>query len=250
MKKISLVIPATPGDAIFLPELLRTINRGSILPYEIIISISVGGDVPPSLVSDIEKEFGRVSKGAILLNQETFLHAGNRNRGAALATGDIVAFFDADDLPHLRLFEVVAFMFENYDILHLNHCTTQEPLPLPPISNINVADSDFLYSMYFPKGEFFECRSMANCYGAGLETNFGAVHSGHTYIKREVLESVFWREPSERVLQSAEDYEFCMEVLYKYRKSVIINSVLSHFRPSVTRGQNRHYKNANQINLS
>jgi hypothetical protein len=41
IKRISLVIPATPGDAIFLPELL--------------IPISAGKNVPPAMVKKIEK---------------------------------------------------------------------------------------------------------------------------------------------------------------------------------------------------
>ena len=251
MKEISLVIPATPGDAVFLPELLRAINQGRVIPNEIIISISVGKDVPAQLVREIENEFGRVTRGSVILNHEIFLASGNRNRGAALASGEIIAFFDADDLPHPQLLEVVAFMFDNYDILHLNHCTTQDKLSTAPITKIGTVDSNFLYSAYFPHGDFLECTSLAGCYGAGLPAKFGAVHSGHTYVHRDVLANISWREPIHRALKNAEDYEFCMEVLYKHKKSIIIDSVLSHFRPSMSRGQNRHgYKNAQYINVT
>lgn len=250
MKSISLVIPATPGDAIFLPELLRAINQGSVIPHEVIISISAGKDVPSALVKEIEAEFGQIEKGGLILNQEILLASGNRNRGAALASGEIVAFFDADDLPHPRLFEIVDFMFENYDIVHLNHCTTQDELPKTPIGQIQTIDSRTLYPAYFPHDVFAECKEIVGCYGAGFPAEFGAVAAGHTYVRRDVLNTVTWKEPRDRVFRVGEDYEFCMEVLFRFKKSMIVNSVLSQFRPSTSRGLNRHgYKNPRYINV-
>jgi hypothetical protein len=77
IKRISLVIPATPGDAILLPELLRAINQESVVPHEVIISILSGKDVPPALLKAIEAEFGQVCKGRVILNHEILRAAGN-----------------------------------------------------------------------------------------------------------------------------------------------------------------------------
>jgi glycosyltransferase involved in cell wall biosynthesis len=247
---ISLVIPATPGDAIFLPELLRTINAGSILPYEVIVSVSAGNLVPSLLVKEIEDAFGDIQRGGIILNQEIMLASGNRNRAGALARGEVIAYIDADDVPHPRLLELVGFMFENFDILHLNHCISYEPLPTTPLGPVHTIGADQLYPAYFPDGDYLQCKDLAPCYGAGLLQPFGAVAAGHTYVRKEVLKEVAWREPVDRVFRKGEDYEFCMEVLYKYRKSMIIDSVLSQFRPSSLRGQGRHgYENPNYISI-
>jgi len=206
--------------------------------------------VPAALVKEIENEFGQIQKGGVLLNQEILLASGNRNRGASLASSEIVAFFDADDLPHPRLFEVVSFMFENYDIVHLNHCTALNELPNTPIGQIRTVDSSTLYPAYFPNADFSQCIDIVGSYGAGLPADFSCVAAGHTYVRREVLNTVSWKEPRDRVFRMGEDYEFCMEVLFRFKKSLIINSVLSQFRPSTARGKDRHgYKNAKYIDV-
>jgi len=250
MESISLVIPATPGDAIFLPELLRAINQGTLLPNEIIISISSAGDMPKALIEDIENAFGNVSKGSILLNREMLLASGNRNKGSALASSDIVAFFDADDLPHPQLFQTVAFLFANRDIVHLNHRCTRDVLNTVPIEKIVTIDSDILYPLYFPEGKFEDCVLHAGAYGINLPAPFTDVVTGHTYVRREVLEQVRFRDPDDKPFRKAEDYIFCMETLFKFRKSAIIDSVLSFYRPSAERGQNRHgYKNVTYVSV-
>ncbi|HTH39211.1 MAG TPA: glycosyltransferase family 2 protein [Rhodocyclaceae bacterium] len=251
MKTLSLVIPATPGDAHYLPELLNAINRGPHWPNEIIISISKAQDVPAELIKDIENAFGKVEKGGLILNKDLLLAADNRNRGAQLAQGEIVAFFDADDLPHERLFEMVVFIFENQDILHLNHCCSREPLDNATPEKILTVDSSVLYPRYFPEDNYPDCVYYAGAYGADLFKQPEGVATGHTYVHRSVLEDIAWRGPQEKQLRKGEDYEFCMEVLYKKRKSMIINSVLSWYRPSIDRGRTtRHgYENANYVSV-
>ncbi|SDG94880.1 glycosyltransferase family 2 protein [Propionivibrio dicarboxylicus] len=251
MKAISLVIPATPGDAHYLPELLRTINRGSFVPFEIIISISSGKSVPAELVREIENEFGRAKRGGVILNREMLFAAGNRNRGAALATGEVVAFFDADDIPHPHLFETVSFMFSSLDIVHLNHCGCFEVMRNDPVGPITYVNSDVLYPLYFPSGDFSECIRLTPIYGGGLPDNFKNVITGHTYVDRSVLDQVKFRDPGDLPFKKAEDYVFCMEVLHRFRKSAIINAVLSCVRPSKSRGPNRHgYENMRYVSLA
>jgi len=64
-------------------------------------------------------------------------------------------------------------MFENYDIVHLNHCNTQDGLPQTPIGQIGTLDSSFLYPAYFPDSDLLQCKEIAGCYGAGISAELG-----------------------------------------------------------------------------
>lgn len=244
MDTISIVIPATPGDAAFLPDLLRAFNQGTRLPDEVIISISSAQDMQKTLIAEIEEAYGQINRGCVLLNREILLASGNRNKGACVAQGDVIGFFDADDLPHPQLIETVAFLFANRDIVHLNHCGSRDVLPSAPIEKIRTVDSDLLYQLYFPDGVFENCIYRSGAYGGLLPPPFDSVVTGHTYVRRAVLDQVKFRDPEDKPFRKAEDYIFCMETLYKFRKSLIIDSVLSLYRPSTDRGPDRHgYKN-------
>lgn len=240
MKTVSLVIPATPGDARFVPELLRAVNQGTAPPDEIVVSVSLGDRLSPALVEEIQASFGKVGQGRLILNRDKLLAAANRNMGAAAARGDVLAFFDADDLPHPQLFEVVRLMFENDDIVHLNHCIATDPAALRPVGRITTVGSDVLVPMYFPNGRFDECFARTGAYGGGLPAPVTAVAAGHTYVTRKAFERVKFRDPDARPWPQAEDYLFCMEMLFEFRRSVIIDPVLSLYRPSSARGEQRH----------
>ena len=104
--------------------------------------------------------------------------------------------------------------------------------------------------LYFPEGKFEDCVLHAGAYGINLPAPFTDVVTGHTYVRREVLEQVRFRDPDDKPFRKAEDYIFCMETLFKFRKSAIIDSVLSFYRPSAERGQNRHgYKNVTYVSV-
>jgi Glycosyl transferase family 2 len=240
VKTVSLVIPATPGDARFVPELLRTVNRGTVLPDEIVVSVSMGDRLPGELVEEIQQAFGAVTRGRLILSRDKLLAAANRNLGGAAATGDVFAFFDADDVPHPQLFEVVRLMFENDDIVHMNHCIATDPAALRPVGRLTRVGSDVLVPLYFPNGRFEECLQRTGAYGGGLPPPISAVAAGHTYVTREAFEKVKFRDPDARPWPQAEDYLFCMEMLYQFRRSVIVDAVLSLYRPSSARGADRH----------
>ena len=45
----------------------------------------------------------------------------NRNRGFDAAAGDVLIYQDADDIPHPQRVEIIAGLFETYEIEHLMH---------------------------------------------------------------------------------------------------------------------------------
>lgn len=82
--KLSIVIP-TKNEEKNLPRLLATIRAQSFQDYEIIVADAHSDDRTRELAAS----FGaRVVEGA--------MPGPGRNRGAEAATGDVIAFFDAD----------------------------------------------------------------------------------------------------------------------------------------------------------
>lgn len=89
---VSIVIPAY-GYCPHLPDLITRLFSGSVSPGEVIVSHS-GPDDPGSIISG---KFPEV----VLLHTDQRLYAGAaRNRGAEIASGDYLAFIDADVKPH------------------------------------------------------------------------------------------------------------------------------------------------------
>ncbi|MDJ1007997.1 MAG: glycosyltransferase family 2 protein [Paracoccaceae bacterium] len=88
---VSVVLLAY-GKCPHLAEVIAAIMAGSKKPREVIVSHS-GSDDP---TAELAEAFASV----IVLHEEERLFAGAaRNRGAAVATGDILAFCDADTRP-------------------------------------------------------------------------------------------------------------------------------------------------------
>lgn len=91
MIETSVIIPAY-GHCPHLTELVRALLDGDQLPGEIIVSHSGAGDPTETLAA--------VSEGVTVLHHPGRLFAGPaRNRGAAVARGEWLAFIDADVQP-------------------------------------------------------------------------------------------------------------------------------------------------------
>lgn len=103
---VSIVIP-TLNEAKALPSLLRSIERQTMQPKEIIVADAFSTDTTRS----IAKEFQ-----CIIVNGG--LPGTGRNSGAKVATQEIILFLDADVILPPRFLEktVIEFMEKNFDI--------------------------------------------------------------------------------------------------------------------------------------
>lgn len=88
---VSVVIPAY-GKCPHLPDVIAAIYEGRFLPLEVIVSHS-GPDDPSEALK------ARFSELSVIHDDGRLLGGAARNRGAAVARGDILAFCDADTLP-------------------------------------------------------------------------------------------------------------------------------------------------------
>jgi len=88
---VSVIIPAY-GHCPYLPALLQALLDGTVRPDEIIVS-HTGPDDPTDAVAAISDSV------TVLHQAERLLGGGARNRGAAVATAEWLAFVDADVRP-------------------------------------------------------------------------------------------------------------------------------------------------------
>ena len=108
--RVSVVIPCAGKHVSLLPTLLEHLSTQTRIPDEIVVSTSgCALSEVPSL--DVE-----------LVHSKRLLSAGaNRNRASAIASSDVLIYQDADDVPHPQRVEIIAAMFERYEIDHLMH---------------------------------------------------------------------------------------------------------------------------------
>lgn len=115
--KISVVIP-TYNEEARIGDCLRMLAEGTEQPYEIIVADGMSTDKTVEIAK---------ACGATVVNNEKRHAAGGRNAGIAQATGDVIAFIDADCIPDKRWLEEIHKAFEEDDIDGLG--TYIEPAP-------------------------------------------------------------------------------------------------------------------------
>ena len=91
MKKVSVIIPAYRCSS----TLRQAID--SALIQEVPLEILVLDDCSGEDIEGIVKEYGEEPRLRYLKNEKNLGAAASRNRGVQLASGDYVAFLDADD---------------------------------------------------------------------------------------------------------------------------------------------------------
>ena len=115
--RISVVIP-TYNEEAHLGECLQALREGSRKPNEIIIADGMSNDRTVA----VAKEYG----ANVVMNEKRHA-AGGRNAGIAVATGDVIAFLDADCVPDRDWLKEVERAFEAENIDGLG--TFIEPAP-------------------------------------------------------------------------------------------------------------------------
>jgi glycosyltransferase involved in cell wall biosynthesis len=117
---VSIIIPCYPGHFKFLKELILDFCQQTVLPEEIVISLS-----EVEKIDKIELEHLRnidLPFKLLLIENKQKLYAGeNRNIAAAKSTSDIIICQDADDKPHPQRIEIIKSQFIESIIDHLIH---------------------------------------------------------------------------------------------------------------------------------
>ena len=191
----SLIIPCCPKHAKHLYELLKRYEHQTELPDEVVIALSSSAEVDTSILDTLTNELWRFPI-TLLLSKERYFAGENRNRASHSASGNLLIFQDADDIPFPQRIEIIKYFFKKYQIKHLIHTC----IDLKSWSNAN-----FEPYTHFDKIPFFYPKNYQEIWDHG-----GYFTNGNIAILKTVLQTVTW--PDNR---RGQDTIF-NEIVYKY----------------------------------
>lgn len=209
--KVSYIIPCYWGHFKHLQGLLDVLCKQTVLPDEVVISLS---EIQKLDDADVQKLESQILPFRLLIikHTEKLSTGANRNCACENASGDICILNDADDLPHVQRIEFIRDVFEQTDAQMVMH------------------DFDFSFDI-FEKYEPIEIRYQkllhrpVYCSYAGIEFRNG-MHHGNVSIRRLAIEKVKW--PSEH--RQGEDITFCLNFYEVIGNIYCVNFVLILYR--------------------
>lgn len=196
-RSVSVVVPCAQSHVAHLPELVAALHAQTRKPDQIVVAVSGCelSQVPP-IAAQVTHSAERQTAGA------------NRNRGSALALGDVVIYQDADDLPHPQRVEIIAALFEKYKIDHLMHH----------------------YYHHAPRSESFSVDEASKRSRYHKTPVVYGVTNGNPAVARSVLSAVRWPEYA----HVGEDVEFNAKIYAHTRRTVVTELPLMTYRQQLS----------------
>lgn len=113
--KISVCVPCFENHLNFINHFIKQINMQSLLPHELVFSIS---GIYENQQNDIISSAKQIIDPNInlIINCTINKHyaGGNRNLSFSNSTGDLVLFCDIDDILHKQKIEFTKYIFDKY----------------------------------------------------------------------------------------------------------------------------------------
>jgi len=238
--KISIVIPCIPRHFFKLLGLLKTLYEGTRIPDEVIVVITEIDRIHRPLIDELLDAGKKFFHTFTLVPLKEHAYSGPaRQSGSVVSAGDVIIYQDADDLPHAQRVKILEHFFETTDALHINHAyyhNVEVTNPKILLESIHTVPSNTIYKRYFPTGDILECVKTTYSYGDNLGFSYPLIHVGATSIRREVLDKISWKDVNDLKLVSdpglrprTEDYEFSMEILHKFNRSLLLDAKLYYY---------------------
>ncbi len=198
MRTISVIIP-TFNRAHVLREAIDSALAQTHPPFEIIVIDDGSTDATPALLAEYGDRIRIVSQ----TNQGV---AAARNRGIAIARGDLLAFLDSDDAWMQRKLEMQVARFEADPELGLVHC-----------------GADFLDTGPSLEGmEGWVATEMLR-----LDREVIIAHGSGVIVPRRIAEELGGFDARMRV---SEDWDFCYRVAARYRIAFVKEVLVRYAR--------------------
>ncbi len=218
VQKISILIPCHYSHFYLLPELLTAYATQTLLPDEVVISLSEFDRVSPPDITALETRSWPFEV-ILLRHPSPYPAAQNRKFAAKASSGDLLLFQDADDLPHPKRVEIVKYIFEHNQIHHLVHSYVPQNGQFPDYSS---------ESMPLIRSTFDLLVEGIPSEGANIP-----LHHGHACMTRSVIASTHWKKDHE----PGEDLHFNILAMRKFMgasyvtplRLVLFRSDLSYF---------------------
>ena len=223
----SVIIPCHYTHFPLIQKLLTTYENQSVLPDEIVISLSGCQNISPDTVQQVENQPWSFNLKIVQSPQR--LSAGqNRNIACTYSTGDLIICQDADDLPHPQRVEALKHIFEHFKLDHLMHYFYY-------ITRVDdVAVFDFKIDLEGLDGFL----SYGTTYHETLEKGGGtygqvAIHNGNIALTRNLFDQIKWPEEFSR----AEDTDFNINVYKKVQYKALLTLPLISYRQFLSTDQ-------------
>ncbi len=206
----SVIIPCSCHHAHLLCDLIKLYEHQTVLPDEIIISLSESGTVDPSIIDALHNEPWKMPVH-ILLSEKVQYAGENRNICCKQAHGDIFILQDADDIPHPQRVEIIRYCFERYKIDHLMHEFRTIQSPQEVITPQMIADLQTL-PVWF-------ARNIEEVH------NRNRYHNGNEAISRKIFEKFQWSKK-----RRGQDHDFNANVNFHFKKILVVDVPLIYYR--------------------
>ena len=213
-EKISVIIPCYHGHFCHLEGLLNELTHQTLLPDEVVISLSESDLVDHLEIEYLENQDWPYSLKIITSPKRQFPGV-NRNIACEHAEGDLLICQDADDLPHIQRIEIIQYLFERYQPDHLMHLYYWDQ------------GDDYEWEVYsLDKIPFRWIDSLDDIHGCEN------VHNGNIAIKKSLFDKIKWSRQ-----RSGEDMEFNMNCLQSQHKTMVVLVPLILYRNQFSSGK-------------
>jgi len=208
--KVSFCITCYSGDVHLLNNLLITLEEQTKAPHEIVVSSSglYDLDLPKELVID-----GKSVPVVGTNSKERLIQSVSRNRAVRQSSGDILIFFDVDDIPHPQKIEVTQNIFSKGEVEALVHTYSQNQASFEPVTSEKVIRI---------AGKNPTCTNLLE------PQKDSSIHHAHIAVKREILEEVLFNETFE--YYRSEDGKFCQDLFDAGVKIYYLHEPLVDYR--------------------
>ena len=211
--KVSVIIPCTYKHILHISNLIRLFEDQTVLPNEIIIIISgieMAFNVQQKLFSN---------KIEIITNvfPEKRFAGENRETGANIASGDILIFQDADDIPHKQRIEVIKKVFLNTKCLHVLHGWETENNKEEIIIDMENIKTYLTKDVFIiEKKNLFKTTFLYSCSYKIIDK----IHNGAFSIDKSIIKQICWSNK-----RKGQDLETNYNIINTFpKKSLVISS--------------------------
>lgn len=202
----SIVVPCSVENIPYLPELIESYNCQTVMPDEMIITLSEISKMDIEYIQEIEdcKDIASF-KLLFLIHPKKISMGEQRNFGCKYAKGEILICNNPDDIPHFQRVELINKIFHNTQCDLIIH---KWMLP----TGIN----EFNKYHDITNLKFYKIKDWNPAHLFGTMNSYGNIA-----FKKKVVEKIKWRS-----VQKSDDIKFVQDAMKTGYQILLLNADL------------------------